>query len=190
MKIAIAGGIGSGKSLVTKCLRSLGAKVVVADEVNAELLKDPAYVDLIENTFPSAVHNKVIDKKELADLVYHDEEKRRILMDLAHPRIFDRMFSMFPKESIVFYEIPLLSEAHFSFDQVWFVYSDPEVRAARVSLRDGVTMEYAHRIISLQSGEAELRSAADVVIVNDGDTDALCEMVKTQYYFILRYFSY
>ena len=41
MRIAIAGGIGSGKSLVTKFLREMGAKVVVADAVNSELLKDP-----------------------------------------------------------------------------------------------------------------------------------------------------
>ena len=185
MRIVIAGGVGSGKSAVTKILRDLGAKVVVADEVNSELLKEPEYVCLIENTFPTVVHNKVINKKELAALVYRDEEKRRTLMDLAHPRIFDRMLAAYPHESLVFYEIPLLSKSNIRFDQIWFVCADPAVRVARIMNRDGVSKERAERVLLLQREEESFLTRADVVIKNDGNLDALCENVKTLYYSIL-----
>ena len=189
MRIAICGGIGSGKSFVTEILRSLGAKVVVADEVNAELLSDPAYVALIANTFPTVVHNKVINKKELADIIYRDESKRRLLMRLAHPRIYERMFSKYQKESLVFYEIPLLSESDKFFDRIWFVLSDVTTRIHRIVLRDNVSEEYAVRVIKLQQGEDELRDIADELIDNSGDMDATCDKVKALYYSILSQLS-
>ena len=54
VRIAICGGIGSGKSAVTSILRDLGAKVVVADEINAALLSDSDYVREVSNTFPTS----------------------------------------------------------------------------------------------------------------------------------------
>ena len=189
MRIAISGGIGSGKSAVTAILRSLGACVVVADEVNAELLRDKDYIDLIENTFPCVVHNKVINKKELADLVYNDEEKRALLMRLAHPRIFERMFSAYPEAKVVFYEIPLLSKTDVCFDKVWFVYSDRDVRVRRIVERDSVSDEMAYRLISLQREEDLLREKADVVIDNSGTTEDLCQTVKARYCSILKQLS-
>ncbi len=189
MRIAIGGGIGSGKSKVSAILRSLGAKVVVADEVNAELLSDPEYVSLIENTFPTVVHNKVINKKELADIIYRDEAKRRLLMDLAHPKIYDRMLSKYPGEALVFYEIPLLSEGARSFDRIWFVVADVESRVRRIVLRDSVTEERARRVIELQQGEERMREIASDLIDNSGDLDALCEKVKDLYCSILSQIS-
>ncbi len=189
MRVAISGGIGSGKSQVTKILRALGACVVVADEVNAGLLCDKEYIDLIENTFPTVVHNKVINKKELADLVYNDESKRALLMSIAHPRIFERMFSAYPEEKVVFYEIPLLSKTDVSFDIVWFVYSDRTLRLRRIAERDNVSKERAARVMSLQREEDLLREKADVVIDNSGTIDDLCQTVKALYYSILEQLS-
>ena len=114
-RVAICGGIGSGKSAVTSILRDLGADVVVADEVNAELMTDPLYVEKINHIFPSVVHNHCINKKELASIVYRDEKKRRALMDLAHPLIYERMFAKYKESKLVFYEIPLFSESAFTF---------------------------------------------------------------------------
>ena len=189
LRIALAGGIGSGKSFVTHILRDLGAKVVVADEVNAGLLLDPEYIAIISHNFPSVVHNNIIDKKELAAIVYHDEGKRRLLMDLAHPRIYQRMLSAYPRENVVFFEIPLLSESRIKFDQVWYVDADVETRIARIVARDNVSEEYAGNVISLQKGEAVLRDKATCVIQNNGSAAALRKQVKALYCSILRQFS-
>ena len=185
MRIAIAGGIGSGKSLVTKFLRELGAKVVVADEVKSELLKDPEYVALIAHNFPSAVNNNVINRKELASIVYSDEGKRQLLMSLAHPRIFVKMLSAYPESKVVFYEVPLLAKSKALFDQVWFVDADVDSRIARVVARDNVTEAYAKRVIELQKGEDTMRDKATCVIANNAGPEELREQVKALYCSIL-----
>ena len=189
LRVAISGGIGSGKSAVTAILRSLGAKVVVADEVNAALLLDPSYVDRIADIFPSAVHNHSIDKKELASIVYGDESKRRLLMDVAHPLIFDRMFAAYSDEPIVFYEVPLLSECRDRFDLVWYVDAEEGDRVRRIMDRDGVSEERAKRVVFLQRAEDSIRDTADVVISNRYDPDDLRKTVTEQYYLILKRFS-
>ena len=189
IKVAICGGIGSGKSVVSSILRELGAKVVIADQVNAELLSDPDYISKVSNIFPAVVHNNTINKKELAKIIYQDEGKRRALMDLAHPLIFRKMLEAYPDEPIVFFEIPLMTEARVAFDRIWYLDAEREMRIGRVVSRDGVDRAYAERILSLQSGECLLRDKADVVIENDGDLASLRERVKALYCSILRQFS-
>ncbi len=185
MRIAIAGGIGSGKSLVTEFLREMGAKVVVADEVNSELLKDPEYIALIAHNFPSAVDNNGINKKELASIVYSDEGKRQLLMSLAHPRIFAKMLSAYPESKVVFYEVPLLAEYRAIFDQVWFVDANLDARITRVIARDRVTEAYVKRVMELQKGEAAMRDEATCIISNNAGPEELREQVKALYCSIL-----
>ena len=188
-RVAITGGIGSGKSAVTAILRSLGAKVIVADEINARLLNDPEYIEHIRNRFPCAVHNNVINRKELADIVYHDEAKREELMSLAHPRIFKRMFEEGVCSELSFYEIPLFTKTPFSFDEIWFVNAPMPLRVERIVHRDKVTEDLAKRVIDLQEGESVLLEKADFVIENVGNLDALRESVKGRYYSILKQLS-
>ena len=189
-RIAIVGGIGSGKSAVTEILRSFGARVIVADEVNARLLNDPEYIELIKNRFPTAVHNNVINKKELAAIVYSDESKREELMALAHPRIFKLMFDERDGwGEVVFYEIPLFTKTPFRFDEIWFVNASLAERIKRIVDRDGVSTDRARRVIELQKDESDLRQKADIVIENDGDIESLGETVKVLYYSTLIRFA-
>ena len=188
-RIAICGGIGSGKSAVTAILRDLGAKVVVADEVNASLLSDPSYISAVKNIFPTVVHNNVINKKELAKIIYEDEGKRQALMDLAHPRIFERMFSLYPNENRVFYEIPLFSKSPVKFDATIYLDAEEDVRIKRILLRDGVTEERAKRILSLQKEEKDCAKDATFILSNNGELAELCKSVKDLYCYILEHFS-
>jgi len=188
-RIAICGGIGSGKSAVTAILRENGAKVVVADEINASLLSDPDYIALIRNIFPEEVDNNGINKKELAKRIYQNESDRVKLMQLAHPKIFERMLSAYHDESIVFYEIPLMAYCKIDFDAIWFVRADLKDRIARIISRDGVDEVYAKRILLLQAEEGKLSESADVVIDNTGDLDALRKKVKSLYYSTISRYS-
>ena len=75
MKIAVVGGIGSGKSEVMKAVQGMNvATCVSADEINAELLKQKAYVEKLKELFPSVVKGGVVDKKALAKIVFNDEK--------------------------------------------------------------------------------------------------------------------
>ena len=64
-KVAITGGIGSGKSTVSEIIKKSGYPVFSCDEIYGELLSDTAYIETLRTRFPSAVRNGKIDKKQL-----------------------------------------------------------------------------------------------------------------------------
>ena len=184
-KIAICGGIGSGKSMVSRILRDRGAFVVSADEVNAEMMLDKNYIDVIAHTFPQVVHNNQINKKELARLIYNDEPSRTKLMQISHPIIFDRMIEKAKGKELAFFEIPLMSKCPIEFDEIWYVSASKEARISAVVRRDSVSEEFASRLIDLQSDEDKMVDRADVVLENDYHEETFKSRVVSQYCSIL-----
>ena len=91
MKIAVVGGIGSGKSEVMKKVASMGAATLSADEINASLLTSPDYIASLQSLFPTAVKDGVVDKHALAEIVFADETSRKALNALAHPLILKKI---------------------------------------------------------------------------------------------------
>ena len=87
MLIAITGGVGSGKSAVMEILKSFGANVLSADEVNDEIIKDPEYIEKISKLFDGVVKDGRIDRVALGKKVFYDEKAMKKLNDLAHPLI-------------------------------------------------------------------------------------------------------
>ena len=73
-KIAITGGIGSGKSLVLECIKELGYPVFSCDMIYKELLQTPKFARKIAELFPSCVKNNEIDRKELGNIVFNNKE--------------------------------------------------------------------------------------------------------------------
>lgn len=189
IRIAICGGVGSGKSTVSRILRDLGAFVVSADEINAKLLSDLNYIKEIENIFPSVVHNNQINKKELAEIVFQNEESRARLMALSHPIIFDKMLAAARGQRIAFFEIPLFSKCKIGFDSVWFVSADLKDRIDAIMRRDGVTKAFAERVLFLQAEEEKCADRADVILRNEFDFEGLKAQVKVEYCSILKQFS-
>lgn len=185
IKIAICGGIGSGKSAVTKMLREKGVKVVVADEVNANLLLDCDYLSALRQEFPAAFSCNKLNKKFLADIVYSNEVEREKLMRLAHPYIYSRMLDEANGCNLVFFEIPLMSKCNLNFDAIWYIDAATDERVERIIKRDNVTRDRAMTIISLQKDELLMKDRADVIICNKGALDALRDNVFNEYAKIL-----
>ena len=78
-RIAITGGIGSGKSSVVKYLATQGFSTFSCDEIYAKVLSEPAYVQEMAKLFPSAVVDGRIDKKILSSIVFNDNVARERL---------------------------------------------------------------------------------------------------------------
>ena len=98
IKIAVTGGIGSGKSLAMSIISELGYNTVSLDDVYANLLKEEWFIIKISNEFAiEPIHlggQLFLDKKKLASIVFHDKSKLEKLNHLTHSEIFKRAFSI------------------------------------------------------------------------------------------------
>lgn len=142
-RIAITGGIGSGKSTVRNLIKDRGFPAFSCDEIYAELINDRQYIEKITAMFPEVVQNGEIDKKCLSKIVFADATARKRLEDVAHPLIMQKLLHLIDKKThgLVFAEVPLLFEGGYQnlFDAIIVVVRDKEERIASVQQRDSVS---------------------------------------------------
>lgn len=182
--IGIIGGIGSGKSAVTEILRSLGATVIVADEINSELLNDSAYISEIAEVFPAAVKGGTVDRRTLSNIVFNDEQKRQKLIKLSHPKILSTMRERTPV-GLCFYEIPLINEIDINFDGLWYIYAEKEQRIKRIIKRSGLSRVTVEKIMATQ-GEINKNAEMLTTIDNNGTLSQLKTKVGELYCALLQ----
>lgn len=179
MKVAICGGIGSGKSVVLRILKNLGAKVISADEVNSALLKDENYIFRLKEAFPEAFSGRVFLKSEFSRIIFSDEEKRKLLNSIAHPIIMDIIIS----SDAEFAEVPLLTKDYASyFDHIWYVEAEDELRRKRIVERDGRSDDEISDIFNSQIEYTGIIDVADIIIHNNGDIKSLEKYVGDIYW--------
>ena len=179
MKVAIIGGIGSGKSSVISLLASYGERVCDCDEIYRQICELPMYIQLIQDKF-GAIKDGKIDKKSLAEIVFADKEKLQALNSLAHPLVFEEIDKIY-KESDrnLFIEVSAFDiEMKDYFDEIVFVRSQKSTRIERVKSRNGFDENYVLSIMSKQMSDEEMESISDFVVVNDGDIGALESQVE------------
>ena len=153
-KIAITGGIGSGKSSVLSILREMGYAVFSCDEIYRKLIDLPEYIEKIGEVFPRCVKNGKICKQTLAQRVFNNKAELEILNGIAHPLIMSRLLQQMNEieENLIFAEVPLLFEGNFEslFDQIVVVLRNRDQRIQAIMDRDGVTIREAEKRISAQ----------------------------------------
>ena len=173
MKIAIVGGIGSGKSEVLKSLKDMGVATLDADAINAELLAMPEYVARIEKLFPSVVEKGQVNRKKLSRIVFNDSLARARLNAVAHPLVLQRIKRDERNPLVV--EIPLLFESGAAslFDAIVFVLAPLEKRIERLTKSRNMSIEDALSRINSQVDEEEYARVATKVIVNDSSLEQL-----------------
>lgn len=172
MRIAVIGGIGSGKSEVMKIAKERGFFCLSADEINVELLKTPSYIQKIAALFPSVVSNGVVDKGALAKIVFSDRGERKKLNALAHPEIM-RVISEC-KESPLVVELPLFIEGgDEAFDEIVYIRAPLFKRISRLKKGRGMSVKQAVSRIRAQVPSAVLRAKATIVIDNSRSLSAL-----------------
>lgn len=177
MLIGLTGGIASGKSLVAKELKRLGAHLIDADEIARKVVNPglPAYLDIVKE-FGEGILNpdKTINRKALGKLVFSNPEIRKRLEQITHPRILDEINKNIKAvkgknpDAIIVVDAALLIEAglYKKMDKVIVVYADNKTQIERMMKRDGFTMDEAKNRISAQMPLQEKRKYADFVIEN------------------------
>jgi dephospho-CoA kinase len=177
IKVALTGGIASGKSTVLKMFKELGAKVLDCDRIAKALTRrgNRGYKRIVQEFGPEILDEKGrIDRKKLAQIVFFDEEKRKKLNSLIHPLVYERLEKRMRrmKEDVVIVDVPLLVESggEKMFDKIIVVYSEPFVQLNRLIIRGLSEEEALARMRSQASWEERLR-VADFVIRGDVDID-------------------
>ena len=187
-KIAITGGIGSGKSSVLKILGERGYPIFSCDAIYREIIDTPAYIQKIEKVFPHCVIEGKIDKKLLSNEVFKNKKKLAILNAIAHPMIMERLLKSMDNcaGEIVFAEVPLLFEGNFEnlFDKVIVVVRSKEKRIASVIERDQISLNEVEDRIASQfdfeapSNEQRLKNDNVIFLKNEEDFSSLKNRVE------------
>lgn len=178
IKIAVTGGIGSGKTTVCNILNKFGFKVVSCDDVYKQI-PDQVLKAVLEKQFPAAVNNDKIDKKKLAQIVFNDKAKLEKLNSLTHPLIMKEVFKAMEEQNILFAEVPLLFESGYDkyFDKIIVVKRDLNQRIESIIKRDDLSKNAVKKRISSQINYEIEDFAKYYVIHNDGNIDKLREEV-------------
>lgn len=179
LSIALTGGIGSGKSLAAEFFEELGAIVIDSDQLARDAIErgTPGFDEVVATFGDSILSGGEIDRSKLAEIVFRDEQARRNLEAIIHPRVRDmavRIASRVPQDGVVINQIPLLFETNGKarFDMVITVASSLENRRARLTER-GLKSYEIDRRISAQASDEQRASIADIVLENDGTPEEL-----------------
>ena len=185
LRIALTGGIGSGKSAVTDHLRALGATVLDADEFSHQVTaKGGEVLERIGEAFGPGVltPDGSLDRAALRQLVFDDATARAQLEAILHPDIRRRMREAAAQTDAPYcvFSIPLLIETGRTkeFDRVLVVEAPASLRRERTVHRSNLDRKQINAIIAVQASDEERQQAANDLIVNDGSLDALGAKVK------------
>ena len=182
--IGLTGGIGSGKSLASQYFGSLGAQVIDADDLARKSIErgSDGFNEVVSTFGDNVLRNGDIDRKELANEIFLDPAKRKILEAIIHPRvkkIFESALAAIQEGEIVIYEIPLLAESGEKerFDFVITVEAPIDERVTRLK-KKGLFLSDIEARISSQATSEERRAIADLVIENDLSPEELLRKVE------------
>ncbi len=142
-KIALTGGIGSGKSTALEIIKKLGYPVFSCDRIYAELCEDGKYLEKLSDLFPNSVTDGKLNREFLSEKVFSDEKALATLNALSHPLIMERLLALMERYPVSFAEVPLLFEEGLQnkFDAVIVVARERPKRIAAVKARSGLTEE-------------------------------------------------
>ena len=180
LRVALSGGIASGKSTVAALFARQGVPVIDLDEIAREVVAPgSALLTQVIDRFGPGVRRRdgSLDRRALREIIFKDSGARRELEALLHPviraRAAERSATAGGAYQIII--IPLLAEsgAASQYDRVLIVDCDAALQRARLKQRDGASSELAAAALAAQASRAERLSLADDVINNDGETAAL-----------------
>ena len=191
IKIAITGGICSGKSTVAKIIKEQGYTVISCDEIYSELLCDLNFVDLLDNEFGNIKNpNGTLNRNALSEIVFNDSVKLEKLNSLTHPQIMQIAVELMSGEGMYFCEVPLLFEGGFErlFDGVIVVLREKGERVMELMRRSKIDENQAILRINSQYNYENCNFGKYYVIHNDNNlmklqenTLAIIEKIRKDY---------
>ncbi len=185
--IGLTGGIGSGKTTIARLFEAEGIPVYISDDEAKKIMLDPRTVQKVKEVFgEKVVHNNLIDRKILSQIVFNNPDHLKKLNSIIHPLVkkhFDEWVVKNSDYPFVIKEAAILFESgSYKFcDKVITVTASEETRIDRVIKRDNVKREEVLHRIKNQISEKERIERSDFVIYNEN-----LDLAKEQFLQILK----
>ncbi|MEW5625503.1 dephospho-CoA kinase [Streptomyces hydrogenans] len=186
LKVGLTGGIGAGKSEVSRLLVSYGAVLIDADRIAREVVEPgtPGLAAVVA-AFGDVVltGDGTLDRPKLGSIVFADPERLATLNAIVHPLVGARsaeLESAAGPGDVVIHDVPLLTENGLAslYDLVVVVDASPETQLDRLVRLRGMAEAEAKARMAAQATRADRLEIADLVIDNDGPLDALEPQVR------------
>ncbi|MGK5547445.1 dephospho-CoA kinase [Streptomyces sp. URMC 127] len=181
LRVGLTGGIGAGKSEVSRLLASYGAVIVDSDRIAREVVEPgtPGLAAVVAE-FGDAVLTPegALDRPKLGAIVFADPDRLAALNAVVHPLVRARSAELeaaAAPDAVVVHDVPLLAENGLAplYDLVIVVDAGTETRLDRLVRLRGMTPEEAHARMNAQATREARLAVADIVIDNDGPLEAL-----------------
>ncbi|MBI4211113.1 MAG: dephospho-CoA kinase [Deltaproteobacteria bacterium] len=190
-RIGLTGSFGSGKSTVAWILQELGVSVINTDDLAHDVIAPhtKAWKQIFEHFGEQILlTDGIIDRKQLANIVFNDERERKVLEGIVHPHVKDEVLKCeaeLRKKTIPYclIEVPLLFEAHWQdmVDLIVVVSATHEQIIERVQGKYGLTAEDIELRLNSQWPLQKKIELADVVIDNSGPLEETRVQVERLY---------
>ena len=183
--VGLTGGIGSGKSAVTKIFEGLGVKVVDADVASRQpvMKGEPALKKIAEKFGANILTSEgELDRRKLREIIFNDNSAKDWLENLLHPLIHQILIDDLTSASSSYAILvsPLLFETNQKdlCSKTIVVDTSEDRQIDRTSKRDNVEASQVKSIIDSQLDRKSRNELADIIILNDGSLQELEEKVK------------
>ncbi|MEV4889419.1 dephospho-CoA kinase [Nonomuraea sp. NPDC055795] len=186
LKVGLTGGIGSGKSEVSKRLAAKGAVVIDADKIAREVV-EPGTVGLarVVAAFGREIlrPDGTLDREKLGAIVFSDADQLATLNAIVHPLVGERVATLQNQaaaDAIVVYDVPLLAENKLApmYDVVIVVDAADDTRIRRLADHRGMPEADAKARIAAQASREARLAIADLVVPNEGSLEDLGARVE------------
>lgn len=186
LKVGLTGGIGAGKSEVSRLLVEQGAVLIDADRIAREVVAPgTAGLAAVVDAFGEGVlaEDGSLDRPKLGSIVFADAEKLAVLNSIVHPLVGARSHELeeaAAEDSVVVHDVPLLAENGLAplYDLVIVVDASPETQLDRLVRLRGMTEGDARARMAAQATRDKRLEIADVVIDNDVPLEVLQRRVR------------
>ena len=185
IKLGITGGIGAGKSVVSRLLEALDIPVYISDNEAKRLINSHPEIrkELCKLIGDNVYQNGQLNKPLLASYLFACEENALRVNQIIHPVVksdFVNWVSKHHSTPIIAMESAILIESGFAdtVDKVVMVYAPLEVRVKRAMLRDNADEQQIRKRIKAQMCDEEKRLKADYTILNDGESPLIPQVLK------------
>lgn len=186
LTVGLTGGIGAGKSEVSRLLVSYGAVLIDADKIAREVVEPgtPGLAAVVEAFGPDVLTPEgALDRPKLGAVVFADPERLATLNGIVHPLVGARSAELqqaAAPDAVVVHDVPLLTENGLAplYDVVVVVDATPETQLDRLVRLRGMTENEARSRMAAQATREQRRAVADHVIDNDGPLEELEPQVR------------